>query len=236
MTGHTPRHAIVIASGGLDSSAAAYLLADQGTTVSLLSFDYGQRHRRELDFAARIADQLGASHTVVDMSSVGRLLTGSALTDPRVRVPDGHYRDATMRSTVVPNRNAIMLDIAAGAAVAAGADAVAFGAHSGDHFIYPDCRQDFFEAISASIRRGNDGFLAEDFAVLAPFLRCSKTEVVTAAARLGVPFEVTWSCYRGGKVHCGTCGTCVERREAFVLAGVDDPTDYASPASSGAVR
>lgn len=135
--GHThastvaPRHAVLIFSGGLDSAVTAYKLRDEGVTVSLLSFNYGQRHVKELAHAANLADQLGVSHDIVDLTSLGRILGGSALTDPAIAVPHGHYRAETMRSTVVPNRNAIMLEIAAGAAVAAGADAVAFGAHSG---------------------------------------------------------------------------------------------------------
>ncbi|MET8683609.1 7-cyano-7-deazaguanine synthase QueC [Streptomyces sp. NPDC004732] len=228
MTGHVPRHAVVIASGGLDSTAAAYLLASQGSSVSLLSFDYGQRHRKELESAARIAALLDAAHEVVDLTSVGRLLGGSALTDTGVAVPDGHYSDESMRITVVPNRNAIMLEVAAGVAVASKADAVAFGAHAGDHFIYPDCRPEFFEKLAASIRAGNEGFLAEGFQLVAPFLNVTKADIVETAAELQVPFELTWSCYKGGEVHCGTCGTCTERREAFALAEVPDPTAYAA--------
>ncbi|MFD4480386.1 7-cyano-7-deazaguanine synthase QueC [Streptomyces sp. NPDC058471] len=228
MTGHVPRHAVVIASGGLDSTAAAYLLAAQGASVSLLSFDYGQRHRKELQCAARIAGLLGAAHEVVDLTAVGRLLAGSALTDAGLVVPDGHYTDETMRITVVPNRNAIMLEVAAAVAVATKADAVAFGAHAGDHFIYPDCRPEFFERITASIRSGNEGFLADGFQLVAPFLHVTKADIVETGAGLNVPFEETWSCYKGGEVHCGTCGTCTERREAFDLAGVTDPTPYAA--------
>ncbi|WDT53519.1 7-cyano-7-deazaguanine synthase QueC [Streptomyces sp. G7(2002)] len=228
MTRRVPRHAVVIASGGLDSTATAYLLAGQGASVSMLSFDYGQRHRRELHSAAVIASRLGVRHDVVDLTSVTKLLGGSALTDSTVDVPDGSYNDTTMRATVVPNRNAIMLEIGAAAAVAAGADAVAFGAHSGDHFIYADCRPDFFQKIERSIRAGNEGLLADGFRLLAPFLHVTKADIVQAAAELKVPFELTWSCYRGGEVHCGTCGTCTERREAFSLAGVCDPTPYAT--------
>ncbi|MEW2401363.1 7-cyano-7-deazaguanine synthase QueC [Streptomyces sp. NPDC046862] len=231
MTGHIPRHAVVIASGGLDSSAVAYLLASQGASVSLLSFDYGQRHRKELKHAALIAKQLGSSHEVVDLRGLGRLLGGSALTDTTVAVPDGHYSDDSMRITVVPNRNAIMLSVAAGVAVASKADTVAFGAHAGDHAIYPDCRPEFLEQLARTIRVGNEGFLAEDFQLLAPFLNATKADIVTAAAELGVPFEQTWSCYKGCDLHCGTCGTCWERREAFQLASVEDPTRYEAAAT-----
>ncbi|WP_326681633.1 7-cyano-7-deazaguanine synthase QueC [Streptomyces sp. NBC_01237] len=222
-----PRHAVLIFSGGLDSAVTAYRLRDGGVTLSLLSFDYGQRHVKELAHAAHLADQLSVSHDVVDLTSLGRILGGSALTDPAIAVPHGHYRTETMSSTVVPNRNAIMLEVAAGAAVAAGADAVAFGAHSGDHAVYPDCRPEFFTLIEASMKAGNDGHMDADFQLVAPFLNLTKADIVREGARLGVPFELTWSCYEGGDVHCGACGTCVERREAFDGAGVADPTVYA---------
>ncbi|WP_338673893.1 7-cyano-7-deazaguanine synthase QueC [Streptomyces sp. SCSIO 30461] len=221
-----PRHAVLIFSGGLDSAVTAYKLRDEGVAVSLLSFNYGQRHVKELAHAASLADQLGLSHDIVDLTSLGRILGGSALTDPAIEVPHGHYRAETMRSTVVPNRNAIMLEIAAGAAVAAGADAVAFGAHSGDHAIYPDCRPEFFTLIEASLRAGNEGHVDADFQLVAPFLELTKADIVREGTRLGVPFELTWSCYQGGEVHCGACGTCVERREAFDEAAVTDPTVY----------
>ncbi|WP_229877493.1 7-cyano-7-deazaguanine synthase [Streptomyces bluensis] len=168
------------------------------------------------------------SDEIVDLSGLGRLLGGSALTDTSVGVPDGHYTDESMRVTAVPTRNAIMLSVAAGVAVAAKADTVAFGAHAGDHTIYPDCRPGFLEQLARTIRVGNEGFLVEDFQLVAPFLTVTKTDIVTAAAEMGVPFELTWSCYKGGDVHCGTCGTCWERREAFERAGITDPTRYAA--------
>ncbi|MFB8085024.1 7-cyano-7-deazaguanine synthase QueC [Streptomyces sp. NPDC055992] len=230
-----PRHAVLIFSGGLDSAVTAYKLRDEGVTLSLLSFNYGQRHVKELAHAAHLADQLGVSHDIVDLTSLGRIVCGSALTDPTIAVPQGHYRAESMRSTVVPNRNAIMLEIAAGAAVAAGADAVAFGAHSGDHAIYPDCRPEFFTLIEASMRAGNEGHIDAGFQLVAPFLNQVKADIVREGARLGVPFELTWSCYEGGEVHCGACGTCVERREAFAEAEVADPTLYA-PVQRGDVR
>lgn len=223
-----PRHAVLIFSGGLDSTVTAYKLRDEGATVSLLSFNYGQRQVTELTLAAKLANQLRLSHDIVDLTSLGRILGGSALNEPDFAVPHGHYRAETMRSTVVPNRNAIMLEIAAGAAMAAQADAVAFDAHSGDHAIYRECRPEFFTLIEASIKAANDGHIDASFQLVAPFLNLTKADIVREGARLGVPFELTWMCYEGREVHCGAFGTCVERREAFEEAGVADPTLYAS--------
>lgn len=221
-----PADAVVIVSGGLDSATLVYHLRAQGCRVRMLSFDYGQRHRRELDCARQTAQDLRLSHQVVDLRPVGALLTGSALTDAAVTVPDGHYTDASMRVTVVPNRNALMLDIAVAVAVTAGCGAVAFGGHGGDHPVYPDCRPEFVQAFTTSARLANAGFLPAGFRVLAPFLGLSKAGIVRLGVSYGVPFERTWSCYNGGAQHCGTCGTCTERREAFRLAQVADPTPY----------
>lgn len=217
---------IVICSGGLDSVTLAHKVAAERTLTRLVSFDYGQRHKKELDHARACALRLGVSHDVVDITAVGRLLTGSALTSGGP-VPEGHYAEDTMRITVVPNRNAIMLAVAFGVAAAGQADAVAAAVHGGDHFIYPDCRPAFVEAFETMQRHALEG-LAK-IAFYTPFLRISKADIVREGARLGVPFAETWSCYQGGFLHCGRCGTCVERREAFHLAGQDDPTPYEDP-------
>lgn len=219
---------VVAVSGGLDSVTLAHDLAAAGHDLTLVSFDYGQRHARELACAAACGERLGAAYHAVDLRSVGALLSGSALTDPTVAVPDGHYTDASMRSTVVPNRNAILLAVATGLAVAVGAEAIATAVHAGDHPIYPDCRPAFVAAFEAMARVANEGFVDPGFAVLAPYLGWEKSDIVARGAALGVPFAQTWSCYRGGDEHCGRCGTCVERSEAFALAGVPDPTTYAA--------
>ncbi|MDB6179968.1 7-cyano-7-deazaguanine synthase QueC [Paracoccus fistulariae] len=216
----------VVCSGGLDSVSLAHVMAQQGNLSRILSFDYGQRHRKELDFARRAADRLQVPFHLIDMRSVGAALTGSALTDD-IDVPDGHYAEDTMRVTVVPNRNAIMLTIAFGIAAAQGDDAVATAVHGGDHFIYPDCRPDFTLAFAKMQRAALSGYA--NVALHVPFVQQKKSDIVVAGARAGTPFAETWSCYKGGEVHCGRCGTCVERREAFHLAGVEDPTDYADP-------
>ena len=169
------------------------------------------------------ADGLNVPHHVIDLRSVGASLTGSALTD-NVDVPDGHYAEETMKVTVVPNRNAIMLTIAYGVAAAQGDDAVAAAVHGGDHFIYPDCRPSFTDAFDTMQRAALDGYA--DVVLHVPFVHRSKADIVREGARVDTPFDQTWSCYKGGDLHCGRCGTCVERREAFDLAGVPDPTQY----------
>ena len=218
---------IAIVSGGLDSVTLAYLLAGEGHTLHLLSFDYGQRHAKELQYAARCAAALRARHTVIDLSEMRALLGGSALTDD-IDIPDGHYAAPTMGITVVPNRNAIMLAVAYAAAVSEGAQMVATGVHAGDHFVYPDCRPEFIEAFDRMEQLATAGYAAEGLSLHAPFVHMTKADIVRLGAALFVPYADTWSCYKGGPAHCGVCGTCVERREAFQLSGVIDPTIYMS--------
>jgi len=217
---------LVVCSGGLDSVTLAARVAAAGDLAGLVTFDYGQRHRKELDFAARAGERLGVPAEVVDLSGLGRLLAGSALTDD-VAVPEGHYAADNMAVTVVPNRNPIMFTIAIGMASGRGWDGVAAAIHGGDHFLYPDCRPAFVEAFAEMEHRALEGM--GEVAFHTPFVHWSKAAIVAEGARLGVPFAETWSCYQGGERHCGRCGTCVERREAFHLAGVADPTDYADP-------
>lgn len=219
---------VAVCSGGLDSVTLAYKVASEAALTCLVSFDYGQRHRKELAFARNCAASLGVPHRLVDLTQIAPFLKGSALTDvANVDVPDGHYAEETMRITVVPNRNAIMLAIAFGIAAGEGAKAVAAAFHGGDHFIYPDCRPGFVDAFSVMEKQALDGMW--EIELLAPFVHMTKAEIVKIGASLGVPFARTWSCYQGGALHCGRCGTCVERQEAFALAGVEDPTGYADP-------
>jgi len=215
--------ALAIVSGGLDSVTLAYDLAAERQLGSILSFDYGQRHKKELRFAALAAERLGVPHAVIDLTSLTPHLKGSALTDS-VAVPDGHYAADSMKQTIVPNRNAIMLTLAFGVAAAEGRDAVATAIHAGDHFIYPDCRPDFAEAFERMQEKALEGMWK--IKLLTPYITGSKSDIARRAAALQVPIADTWSCYKGGAIHCGRCGTCVERREAFALAGVDDPTVY----------
>lgn len=219
---------VILCSGGIDSVTLAHKIAAEHELVRLLTFDYGQRHAKEVEFAARTAQRLGARHDLVDIRALAQFLTSSSLIDGAAdAIPDGHYAQETMKSTIVPNRNAIMLTIAFGIASGMQAEAVGIAVHSGDHFIYPDCRPAFVDAFRAMQEKALEGM--GEVALLAPFVQTSKAGIVTEGARLGVPFAETWSCYKGGEKHCGRCGTCVERAEAFHLAGIPDPTVYADP-------
>lgn len=214
---------LVVCSGGLDSVCLAHLIAENFELSGIISFDYGQRHSKELEFAAATADRLGCSFDRVDFNGLGALLSGSALTGD-LEVPDGRYEQDNMQATVVPNRNAIMLTVAFGAASARGLDAVAIAVHGGDHFIYPDCRPAFL----SSFQMMQNEALGECSSVklYAPFAEQSKADIVLQGHQFGVPFDRTWSCYKGLERHCGRCGTCIERREAFHIAQVVDPTEY----------
>jgi 7-cyano-7-deazaguanine synthase len=197
----------------------------KGYDLYLLSLDYRQRHKKEIAFAKRCAKRLQASLDVIDISSVGRLLSGSALTDD-IDVPHGHYAAENMAVTVVPNRNAIMLFIAYGVDVARRAALVACAMHAGDHYVYPDCRPEFIEAFDRMQRYAVEGFGDPNLRLYAPFMHKTKSEIAEIGAALGVPYEDTWSCYEGGELHCGLCGTCNERKEAFQHASVPGPTEH----------
>ncbi|MEX2375159.1 MAG: 7-cyano-7-deazaguanine synthase QueC [Dehalococcoidia bacterium] len=216
-------HAVVVLSGGMDSTVLAYQSVGLFERVDLVSVDYGQRHRTELAYAAATAQRLGCQHDVVQLP-IGSYLDGSALTDGTVDVPHGHYAADTMTATVVPNRNAMLISVVYGIAVARSANAVLVGVHAGDHHVYPDCRPEFIEALDRALRIGNEG--VGNVTLEAPFVRRSKTDICRLGGHLGVAWQETWSCYEGGDIHCGRCGTCVERREAFWDAGVEDPTEY----------
>lgn len=213
---------ILIYSGGLDSTVLLYDLRSKGFDVHPLGVNYGQRHVRELKSAATVCRNLGLKYQVADLSGIRHLLKGSSQTDPFVPVPEGHYAEESMKLTVVPNRNMIMLSIAAGYAISEKADFVAYAAHNGDHAIYPDCREEFADALGAAIKFAD----WHEVSLLRPYVDRSKADIVKIGHEIGVPFADTWSCYKGGTMHCGRCGTCVERKEAFQLAGVIDPTLY----------
>jgi 7-cyano-7-deazaguanine synthase len=215
---------LVICSGGLDSVTLAYQVAASANLNSLISFNYGQRHAKELEFAAQCANSLGVEHMIIDLRALGQLLTGSALTDTNTPMPHGHYAEQNMQLTIVPNRNPVMMSIAFAVAASRELDAVALAVHGGDHFIYPDCRPDFLQQFAKMQAQALDGIASPE--LQAPYQNYRKSDIVLAGAKHAVPFAQTWSCYEGGDVHCGRCGTCVERQEAFHNASITDPTIY----------
>jgi 7-cyano-7-deazaguanine synthase len=222
-----PKPKVVCAfSGGLDSTVLAASYKESDFDLVLVSVDYGQRHVKELQAAVEIAATLKARHILLPMGCLRDALAGSSLTSADVAVPDGHYTDESMKATVVPNRNAILLSICWGVAVSVGAETVATGVHSGDHPIYPDCRPEFIGVLEHALRLGTAGLTPKPIGLAAPFSQWTKAHIVKHGASILAPLRMTWSCYKGGERHCGTCGTCVERKEAFKLAGVHDPTEY----------
>jgi len=206
----------------MDSVVALHWARARHTVVAALSFDYGAKHNhRETPFAAAHAADLGVPHELVRLDFVDHLFD-SALLKSGGDIPEGHYEADNMKQTVVPFRNPIMLSIATGFAESVGAGGLVIAAHGGDHAIYPDCREEFMQAMASAMRLGTYAGIE----LLRPFIADTKADIVTAGVALGVDFARTWSCYKGGAIHCGRCGTCVERREAFLHAGVPDPTEY----------
>jgi 7-cyano-7-deazaguanine synthase len=217
---------VVLVSGGMDSVSALYEAHQAYTVAGALSFDYGSKHNhKEIPFAASHCEKLEVPHRVIQLGFVGELFK-SALLSTGGAIPEGHYEERTMKQTVVPFRNGIFLSIAAGYAESLEAQAMVIAAHAGDHAIYPDCREDFMSIMGKAIRLGTYGKIE----ILRPFIRFTKAQIARRGHELGVDFSKTWSCYKGAAIHCGACGTCVERREAFMVAGLPDPTVYASTA------
>jgi 7-cyano-7-deazaguanine synthase len=221
---HGRMKVVVLCSGGMDSVTALHWARGEHTVTAAVSFDYGAKHNhREIPFAAEHTAQVGARHEVIELGFVNRLFASDLLKSGGA-IPEGHYEAENMKQTVVPFRNAIMLSIACGFAESAGAEGLVIAAHGGDHAIYPDCREDFMRAMGDAMRLGTYAGVK----LLRPFIALNKGQIAAEGAKLGVDFARTWSCYKGGAVHCGKCGTCVERREAFAQAGLADPTVYGS--------
>lgn len=209
---------ICILSGGMDSTTLLYKLLDEGRDVEALSFNYGQRHKLELEKAAKTCKKLEVPHKIVDISFLKELLSNSALTGD-IDVPEGHYADETMKLTVVPNRNMIMASIAIGYAVNRDFDSVAIGVHAGDHAIYPDCREEFIKALNEVSLIAN----YKPITIEAPFLTMDKGDIAILGKDLAVDYSSTLTCYKGQEKPCGRCGACVERKEAFEKAEEGDP-------------
>jgi 7-cyano-7-deazaguanine synthase len=214
----------VVLSGGLDSTTLLYHLRAEGWEVRALSVDYGQRHRtRELSAADAICRRLGVECRTVDLTALVEFFGNNALTNQGATLPEGGYAADTIGATTVPNRNMVLLSIGIAWSASLGFDAVAFGAHGGEHTNYPDSQPAFAEIMDRAAQVCD----FHPMRVLAPFVNWVKADIVRRGTELGVPFDLTWSCYAGGESHCGMCGTCVDRRSAFAKAGVPDPTRYA---------
>ena len=212
---------IVVYSGGLDSFTLLNEAIRSGKDISALSFDYGQKHSKELHFVEKFCTQESIDSKIVDISSIKELFQGSSLTDD-IDIPKGHYEDDSMKSTVVPNRNMILISLALGYAVTKGAEEVWFGAHAGDHAIYPDCRPEFVEKMDSVARIAN----YSPIAIKAPYITMSKTEILAIGLNMQLDYGLTWTCYEGKDLACGSCGACHERLESFAANKVIDPIKY----------
>ena len=214
------KNSAIIVSGGMDSIT---LLYDHKDEIALgISFDYGSNHNaREIPFAKMHCERLGIKHITINLDFMHQYFKSSLL-DGAEAIPEGHYADDNMKSTVVPFRNGIMLAIAIGIAESNNLDQVFIANHGGDHTIYPDCRPEFINAIDAAATAGT----YNNVKVIAPYTTITKSDIARIGKRLGIDYAETWSCYKGREVHCGKCGTCVERKEALAEAGIEDKTIY----------
>lgn len=213
--------AVVIYSGGMDSFTILNRAHKEDLDIYALTFDYGQKHSKEIEFARNVCKELGVAHKVIDITAINQLLQSSSLTSD-TDIPEGHYEAANMKSTVVPNRNMILLSLAIGYAVDIGAQKVFYGAHSGDHAIYPDCRPDFVHAMNKVAKLAN----YEPVDIVTPYLNSSKIDILRDGLSMRLDYAKSWTCYNGREKACGKCGSCVERLEAFEKNNATDPLDY----------
>jgi len=213
--------AVVIYSGGMDSFTRLNKVVKEGYDVYALTFNYGQKHVKEVEVAATVCKQLNVPHKILDISPINQLMQSSSLVGNE-EVPEGHYEAENMKSTVVPNRNMILLALAIGYAVDIKAGKVYYGAHSGDHAIYPDCRPEFVHAMNNVAGIAN----YEHVSIETPYLNSSKGEILTDGLSMNLDYTHTWTCYNGREKACGKCGACVERLEAFEENGATDPVPY----------
>ena len=214
------KNSVIIVSGGMDSIT---LLYDHKDDMALgISFDYGSNHNaREIPFAEMHCKRLGIKHITINLDFMHQYFKSSLLQGADA-IPEGHYADDNMKSTVVPFRNGIMLSIAIGIAESNNLDQVFIANHGGDHTIYPDCRPEFINAIDSAATAGT----FNNVRVVAPYTAITKSDIARIGKQLGIDYTETWSCYKGGSLHCGKCGTCVERKEALQEAGIEDKTEY----------
>ena len=216
------QYALVVFSGGMDSTTALLWARREFSGVSAVSFSYGAKHNaRELAAANVICRKLNIPRLEIPLDFIGKYFHSSLLKTGGA-IPEGAYNEDNMSSTVVPFRNGIMLAAAAGLAEDSGYSAVILGNHTGDHAIYPDCRPEFIDGMARAIETGTGGKVK----LLSPFCSMTKWQIAALGAELGVDFSLTWSCYNGREKHCGKCGTCRERKDAFREAGIPDPTVY----------
>ena len=220
MSNEKTKDAVIILSGGMDSVT---LLYEQQARIALaITFDYGSNHnQREAMYAKQHCQLLGIEHLLIPLEFMSRYFKSSLL-EGADAIPEGDYDDTNMKSTVVPFRNGIMLSIACGIAESRGLTKVMIANHFGDHAIYPDCRAEFIRPMSEAMRAGT--YVGVE--ILAPYTGISKTDIAVIGKRLGVDYSQTYSCYKGGELHCGKCGTCVERKQALHDAGIVDNTLY----------
>ena len=212
---------VVIYSGGMDSFTVLNRAIKDGKQPYALTFDYGQKHVKEIDYAKRVCEKLNVPHKVIDITAINQLLAGSSLTDD-IEIPEGHYEEDSMKSTVVPNRNMILLSLAVGYAVSVEASQVYYGAHSGDHAIYPDCRPEFVEKMNDVCQIAN----YEAVEIHSPYLKVDKGAILADGLSMNLDYGLTWTCYNGREKACGKCGACQERLEAFADNNAIDPLSY----------
>lgn len=215
---------ILIYSGGLDSTVLLYDMISQGYKVKAMSFQYGQRHVKELEAAQNITTSLGIQHRIIDLTSLIPCFGSSALVDKDMAVPTGNYSEHNLKTTVVPNRNMIFIAIAAAWSISEKYDTVSYAAHSGDHILYPDCTEEFANSLDQTLKLAD----WHSVSLFRPYVHLKKGDIVKKGSLLGAPLHKTWSCYVGGTNHCGVCGTCLDRRKAFKEASVQDLTLYDS--------
>lgn len=216
------KDSLIIVSGGMDSITLLYEMRER--IALAISFNYGANHNaREIPFARHHCNRLDIPHITIPLDFMGRYFTSSLLSGPDA-IPEGHYASENMKSTVVPFRNGVMLSIACGIAESRHLTNVMIANHAGDHTIYPDCTPAFIQAMDAATTAGTYVHVH----VLAPYTNISKADIARKGKSLGIDYTKTWSCYKGGKIHCGKCGTCVERKEALHEAGIEDKTEYES--------